>query len=451
MEQIVKILSETLVNSIEYLIMMYFVLMFYSIRSKKRFLLGMLIATAMPPTIIVLFNIEFNMITNLIIHIIFYYTGCIVSLETINTKQKIYLLLLLPSVNMLNLPCEAIVFTIMDRMGVTLEMILQYGYFRILLIIPVKILWFLLVKYVVLPVGLVVLKALKEYDSKTKIKMYTVGVLIIVVGLVAIEHAYIAGGKVHYTTPMVIVSMMGLVAIVGTLMLVTTHKLIAYFEEEKNWKVSEERYKSQLAEMEAVKALSEELRAERHEYGNHLGTLSMLASEQDFVDLRVYLSQLIATHDSKNEFNIPQLPLISSILKMKRDIIERQNIEFSKSINLQTNFELVAFQDVSIIVNNMINNAIEATIKRDDEKYIDFDISINHKSMIIEVCNNAIPEDVHKVQSLNFESSKRDKKNHGYGVNNIDYIVRKHNGEFDIRVENNEVFTSVTLPLESIC
>lgn len=81
--------------------------------------------------------------------------------------------------------------------------------------------------------------------------------------------------------------------------------------------------------------------------------------------------------------------------------------------------------DISGLLQNLLDNAIEASerIKGKNKKEIYLLIMENTEGWILKVsnfCDN--PE------QINFQTTKRDKKNHGYGIGIICDIVKQYNG-----------------------
>jgi len=69
-------------------------------------------------------------------------------------------------------------------------------------------------------------------------------------------------------------------------------------------------------------------------------------------------------------------------------------------------------------------------------RYIDLDIDSRYGKIDI-LIKNSIDEKVEIVNS-HLHTIKKDKENHGYGLNNIRKIVEKYNGHFKISNNNNE-------------
>ncbi len=88
--------------------------------------------------------------------------------------------------------------------------------------------------------------------------------------------------------------------------------------------------------------------------------------------------------------------------------------------------------DLSIILGNAIDNAIEATEKLENEldKIVEVGVFYKGKQVLITV-ENKVRENI---DTEIFRSSKGE--HHGYGIINMKAIVEKYNGTIDFSCEN---------------
>ena len=98
---------------------------------------------------------------------------------------------------------------------------------------------------------------------------------------------------------------------------------------------------------------------------------------------------------------------------------------------------------------NILQNAMEATIKADDPKIqVEF---IEHKKEFFIVVSNSVVEKPNIKKDF-FMTSKRDKMNHGFGMKNIVAVVEKYCGEYymeSIEENGGKLFKiSISIPKE---
>ena len=99
---------------------------------------------------------------------------------------------------------------------------------------------------------------------------------------------------------------------------------------------------------------------------------------------------------------------------------------------------LIDEMDISIVVGNIMDNAIEACQAFDGEKVIEGYIHSNESDVVIKIANSSAISD-------GLKTKKSDKRFHGYGTKNIESIAEKYSGSTKFTSENNRFNTLVIL------
>ena len=138
---------------------------------------------------------------------------------------------------------------------------------------------------------------------------------------------------------------------------------------------------------------------------------NVICDEKNVYDMKVRSGQA----DSSD-----LLKIINIIVSQKKDAAEKNGIIFKEDINeLGIN---ISETDITSLFSNLLDNAIEACV--DIKSTPKIEISINERSIC--VTNSIIL--TKKYKSSFFETSKKDKEKHGYGMKIINSIVNKYNG-----------------------
>ena len=95
-------------------------------------------------------------------------------------------------------------------------------------------------------------------------------------------------------------------------------------------------------------------------------------------------------------------------------------------------------EDISIIFGNALDNAIEENEKLPlEDRYIN--ISLVYDTSLICKISNAC-----RCKKINIlKTSKTDKSNHGFGIENIKSALEKYNGIINIEQTNNEFYVKL--------
>lgn len=195
-----------------------------------------------------------------------------------------------------------------------------------------------------------------------------------------------------------------------------------------------------------VEGLYQNIRSLRHDMANHLLTLERLYTAEKTEeaiaygrDLQTALSQIAGEIKSGN-------PVTDVILQEWKQEAEKKNICFQSEFYYPTNSNINAF-DISVILNNALQNAVENT-KKDGTGCI-FVLSWRRKNVyMIEIKNSfeeALQWNVHSGLPV---TSKEKSNGHGYGLNNIRRIAEKYAGDMDIILKNKKFCLSIMLIIE---
>ncbi len=180
------------------------------------------------------------------------------------------------------------------------------------------------------------------------------------------------------------------------------------------------------------------IRSNEHEYKNHIGMLfSMIQVSTNIPELKdrakKYIGNIQSTNVSSDVLDI-ESTIIKAVLYSK--LVECDQLGINLSYEIKTNLENSILDDpeITIILSNLLNNAIEAT-KNNKKKEIIVDITKLERYKI--VVKNSIDElniDPNKIQSF-FEKGVSSKgTGRGYGLYNVKKIVKKYKGSIYARI-----------------
>jgi two-component system sensor histidine kinase AgrC len=192
----------------------------------------------------------------------------------------------------------------------------------------------------------------------------------------------------------------------------------------------EANYQQQLYYMENLERLIYRLKAERHDFNHHLGVIYGLLKDREIEAVRNYTQKLVNTAvEFQNMVNVPYA-IVRAMLNYKLSAVKENQIRLQLKINLPGGLPLNEF-DLTVILGNLLDNAMEACAKSAaEDRYIDLSIRYQPNYLIIRIENPlgagpVLPEGDNR-------TTKQDRQNHGFGLNNIEYLVNKNHGFFKI-------------------
>ena len=255
----------------------------------------------------------------------------------------------------------------------------------------------------------------------------------------------------EYTLLRMIYQMVSFTAIL--IAIVIYQKLKKKQQEEKENILLEEQIENTKQYIREVEKLYDDIRALKHDMGNHICVLENMFCKletRDYVVLKSeekefqnYLAELKKTwSESVSEIKTGN-PVTDVILSQKQKQAEECGINFECKFIYPMDTNIHAF-DISVILNNAIENAFEGA-KECNIPYIAIETYRNKNAYMIEVKNSTCRKvEIEKETGLP-ETTKEDKTSHGFGLANIRKVAQKYYGDIDIHQDENSFTLTVMM------
>jgi sensor histidine kinase regulating citrate/malate metabolism len=131
--------------------------------------------------------------------------------------------------------------------------------------------------------------------------------------------------------------------------------------------------------------------------------------------------------------------VIDSLVNAKYSLAKKENIKMNIDIKIPMQINM-DYADLSIVVGNILDNAIEANLKIPSEKrFIDLFARVDKNLLIITIIN-AYDGILIKDKDGNVLSRKLDINNHGWGLISLKRVVEKYQGSYIIE-DKEEIFS----------
>ncbi|WP_088042250.1 sensor histidine kinase [Bacillus sp. EAC] len=191
-----------------------------------------------------------------------------------------------------------------------------------------------------------------------------------------------------------------------------------------------------LNELSQIKAYSEGLRAQSHEYSNKLHTISGLIQLESYQEAIELISK--ESHITQNiiQFIMEEIsdPIVAGLLLGKISLANELKVDFNVDFN--SSFANVPKEinreDLITIIGNLLNNAFEAVIETNKpEKLVSLFLTDLGKDLIIEIEDNAngIPDELIENIFLYGVTTKKQNKNSGIGLHLVQRLLNKLDGQ----------------------
>jgi sensor histidine kinase YesM len=130
--------------------------------------------------------------------------------------------------------------------------------------------------------------------------------------------------------------------------------------------------------------------------------------------------------------------MLDLIISKYATLCESKNIKFDVDVKT-ANLNYIDDVDLSTLMNNLLDNAVEAT-EQSKERYIKLNIfSKNNLYDGLIIKNSCDISPINK--NNNLETTKSNSKIHGIGISSIKKVIKKYNAVYDWKYdENKKVF-----------
>lgn len=195
----------------------------------------------------------------------------------------------------------------------------------------------------------------------------------------------------------------------------------------------EEQIKSQSKHLDEILVTQNQLRKFKHDFSNHLLSLSAYFKKNDCAGGIEYINNI--TGEIKDAVLVIDTgnTALDTIVGTKKVMAESKGIEFTSNIQIPEMIPIEA-TDICVIFGNALDNAIEACEKlSDSKKKIALSIIYENDSIVCKIKNSAP-----KQKGNILETTKKDKENHGFGLENINTALSKYKHVFQIDNKDGE-------------
>ena len=255
---------------------------------------------------------------------------------------------------------------------------------------------------------------------------------------------YIWNVHPEYTLLRVLYQLVSFVAIL--IAIVSYQKLKENQRDEKENILLAEQIANTKQHISEIEKLYGDIRALKHDMGNHISVLENLFIKNETEELEKYMAQLKASlSESVTEIKTGN-PVTDMIINQKKKEADEKGVQFECKFVYPMDTNINAF-DISVILNNAIENAFEG-VSICENPYVSI-LSYRKKNAYMLEITNCISRSVEIDTETGLpETTKQDKLNHGYGLVNIRKVAQKYYGDIDISQEENKFTLMVMLMID---
>ena len=182
-----------------------------------------------------------------------------------------------------------------------------------------------------------------------------------------------------------------------------------------------------------------------HDFKNQMRVIMIMLKDGKNDEARDYLSGIVESSVHKTT-KYTGISSIDTVLSEKKRVATEKNINIDFDVNLPS-ISGINSTDICTILLNLIDNAIEACLKVENEQDRNIKVILkNANSMVVIKVENSIFETVTIPSSTSLLKTTKEQKNtHGFGLKIVNSVAEKYNGSLVVQQEDNRFTATVLL------
>ena len=215
--------------------------------------------------------------------------------------------------------------------------------------------------------------------------------------------------------------------------------------EEKDKILMQQQNKYYEKQLELMRASLKSIKTIKHDLKNHITSLYALAEDDKKEELLEHLSGVIKVFNNKEGLAATGNTVIDSIINFKLQEAEKEKIAVNIDLNIPSELKIPSY-DITIILGNLLDNALNAVKKLEQDRYIDIKIKYTKGRLIVTIDNSF--DGIIIKEKGKIITSHRDKTNHGLGLESVKTVLEKYNGLIEFKYDRNIFHTALLMFVE---
>ena len=318
---------------------------------------------------------------------------------------KIVILLLVYAVNMFS---DGVVFAVSKALDIN-TIVISSGLITSLTVFAIEMIWEHYKRF----------KYMEVVRTSYLFALLLVPLCSIVIGILTIQQANLRT-----------VILSALLLIINALVFYLFDSLVRLYNDRHEKMMLEQQNKAYINQIKLVYDSQNALRYYRHDMRNHLYKMRDMVEKGEYKQLEEYIGQAVSYMKIDKKVIDSGNSEIDCLLNYKLRNIEEMNIKLETKFVLPHELFINVF-DINIVLGNLIDNALEA-LKQCDERELIVRLTYS-KGVIFITIKNSFSGNI-KIDSNNQKlfTTKKDLKNHGLGLQSVQYTIDKYYGTMEI-------------------
>lgn len=247
---------------------------------------------------------------------------------------------------------------------------------------------------------------------------------------------------VNFNSPFRFLYIMGCMICLDIIILCCTIRISRISQKTREMEILKIQLNQQEKSMLEVDRRYEEISKIRHDMKNYVACAIALAENKDYKELIKYLNDYSDTKLEKyRNYITTESRVVNAVINSKLSLAQENEISIDCVITGKIgNIREI---DISILLSNLLDNAIEQCEKKNDKARLKIEMYNKNAFLCVKIKNTC----THNVllENPTLETTKEDKGNHGLGLKSVQDIVSKYSGSIDFSFKHDEFIVTAIL------
>lgn len=231
------------------------------------------------------------------------------------------------------------------------------------------------------------------------------------------------------------------ILIINALAVYGYNKSSEFLKAKSDAEISAYHYKLYENQLNIIKESEKTIHKIKHDMKNHLITIDILVKNNSVKEASDYIHTLTGNLNSDNEFSKTGNIVIDSLINHKLHTAKKLQAEIHSNVFLPAELEISSL-DLTVILGNLLDNAIEAIQKLDPGKRkIFLDARYSKGRFMIKLSNTYDGQIISNNKKL--VTTKDSESIHGFGLSNVKDSLKKYDGQMKIDYTTTEFTVSL--------
>lgn len=201
----------------------------------------------------------------------------------------------------------------------------------------------------------------------------------------------------------------------------------------------------QMRSQDEVNYMYQSILSLKHDMNNHLHTISGYIQVGEYTKAKEYVEKIAGEISRVKSFHSGN-STVDALIGSKTALAEMSGIAVHTDMDVPPELK-IADRDLTVLIGNLYDNAIDANLKvvDMDSRFINIKIMFDAGNLLL-MFENAAPDESRTGDTQAWATTKEDSCVHGFGIKNIDRVLQAYGGYCERELKNHVFRCRIRIP-----